>query len=187
MLLEFSANASVSKSLSLCREGKVCVFGCVCDPNAPPPTQVWVHCKYYFFYTLVHSDSFSPSHPHCCHLFLSWPVKAKRHYKDIDSITWKRGQVLRDPCSPSILPAALSWHIPQVAPTGQMAYYTREGVKPRTLDSVYNQIPLNGKFFNSKVWIGWYLKKSSSWLNLESEKKKFLSSNMFWLGALHIL
>ena len=37
MLLEFSANASVSKSLSLCREGKVCVFGCVCDPNAPPP------------------------------------------------------------------------------------------------------------------------------------------------------
>lgn len=36
MLLEFSANASVSKSLFLRRERKVCVwFGCVCDPNAP--------------------------------------------------------------------------------------------------------------------------------------------------------
>lgn len=50
------------------RRGRcVCGLGVCVTPT--PPLQVWVHCKYYFFYTLVHSDSFSPSRPHCCHLF----------------------------------------------------------------------------------------------------------------------
>lgn len=43
-----------------------------------------------------------------------------------------------------------SWHALQKAQAGWRAHCTEGGYKPRTLCSVSNQIPVSGKFLNSK-------------------------------------
>lgn len=152
MWLEFLAKAHVNKHPSPSTERKACVY----------VLQGWVPCRYGFSHILVHSNFFSYFLALILGAFLSpgllrvtrtLVVSPQRKVKSMDIFAlWTRPIAAGDP-------AAVA------------AECTKDGARPRTLCSAYIQIPSNGDFFYSEVWIGWYFKKNSSWLNLEPEKK----------------
>lgn len=141
---------------------------CVCTLNHL--TSV-VSLQILFSYILVHSKSFCPSLPHSWH-FLP-PCLLRVTGTLAVSPQKKRSSRSRSLLCERVCQQLPCWHVRQTVPLGWTRRCAKRA-KPRTLCSAHDQIPLNGEFFNSKVWIGWYFKKNSSWLNLEPEKNSIL-------------
>lgn len=150
MWLEFLAKACVSKCTSCVQRGR-----CVWTLNHSPGMVSWLFQPSSFLFL-------SPSCPYSWQFLLrvtsSLAASTQREIKSMETLAlW----------APCLQPS--SWHALQMAQAGWRAHCTEGGYKPRTLCSVSNQIPVSGKFLNSKVYIGWYFQKTSSWLNLGSE------------------
>lgn len=152
MLLEFSCQCLSARVCSYVERGRcVCGLGVCVTPTPPTPGVGPLQILF-----LLHPSTFWLFHP-LAPIVVTYSSLGLLKLRDITRTLTASPE--KEVKSFEILFSKHTACSPQLTHTTGGSYgadgvlYKRMS-QAKTPDSVYNQIPLNGKFFNSKVWIG---------------------------------